>query len=156
MTPGFPESLFTVMAEILGAELHLVPDLSGPAAGEDPFADHTFDFGWICSTAYVDLTTGRPEPSVRLAGITWVSDDPDSDGAPVYFSDIVVPADSDISTFEDLAGRRIACNDAGGHQRSLDMITDGSARGRCSLWWCGSTYPKMSWPPQSADSWPHR
>jgi len=155
MTPGFPESLFTVMAEILGAELHLMPDLSGPAAGEDPFADGTFDFGWICSTSYVDLTTGRPEPSVRLAGVAWVPDDPDSGGEPVYFSDIVVAADSGIRNFDDLAGRRIACNDAvslsghhalrleinrrgadpdafaeliftGGHQRSLDMITDGA------------------------------
>ena len=48
---------------------------------------------------------------MRLAGVAWVPEDPDSHGKPQYFGDIVVPRDSPIQTFDDLAGRSVGCND---------------------------------------------
>lgn len=111
MTPGFPESLFRVLAHQIDADLHLEQELSGPAPHEDPFRDGTFDLGWICSTSYVDLELRSTEPSVQLAGVAWVPDDPDVDGRPVYFGDLVVRPGSSITSLEQLRGCRIGCND---------------------------------------------
>lgn len=161
MTPGFPRSLFEAFATCLDAELAVETEvtfeteLSGPAPGDDPFADRRMDVGWICSTSFVDLSLRSAEPSVRLAGVAWVPDDPDVGGRPVYFSDLVVRPDSPIRSFGDLAGRRIGCNDpvslsghhalrfeieergddpdsfaelvfTGGHHRSIDAVLDGT------------------------------
>ena len=111
MSPGFPESLFELLAHKMRAELHFETKTSGPPADEDPFRDGRFDLGWICSTSFVDLALGNADPSIRLAGVAWVPDDPDADGRPVYFGDLCVAADSDVGSLADLAGRRIACND---------------------------------------------
>jgi len=154
MTPGFPVSLFERIAAVIGADLELDQTRSGPAAGHDPFADGTADLGWICSTSFVDLATRTAAPSIRLAGVAWVPDDPESAGQPEYYGDIVVPHDSAIETFADLAGRSLGCNDevslsghyafriaahqfgvdpdrfadlrfTGGHQLSLDQLVQG-------------------------------
>lgn len=154
MTPGFPPSLFEVLAREIGAELHLEEATSGPASGADPFADGRFDLGWVCSTSFVELAMNQHEPSVRLAGVAWVPDDPDADDRPVYFGDVVVRSGSGIRTLDDLAGSRIGCNDpvslsghqalrfeierrggspdtfaelvlTGGHHRSLDLLVAG-------------------------------
>lgn len=111
MAPGFPESLFELLAHEMGVELHFETETSGPPADHDPFRDGTFDLGWICSTSFVDLALRDDDPSVRLAGVAWVPDDPDSAGRPVYFGDIVVASDSKATSLGDLAGCRIACND---------------------------------------------
>lgn len=154
MSPGFPASLFELLGDVAGVEVTFDETLSGPAAGHDPFIDGTTDLGWICSTSYVDLATRGDDPSIQLAGVAWVPDDPDSNGRPVYFGDLVVRPDSGIETFDDLAGRRIGCNDpvslsghhalrfamhdrghddmtfaqlvfTGGHHASLDMVVAG-------------------------------
>lgn len=111
MSPGFPESLFEVLAREMDAELHFETETSGPAPGTDPFRDGTFDLGWICSTSFVDLALHRAEPSVRIAGVAWVPDDPDAHGRPVYFGDVVVRPDAPFTSVADLAGLRIGCND---------------------------------------------
>lgn len=111
MVPGFPLSLFERIADVVGAELELDEIRSGPAPGHDPFADASTDLGWICSTSFVDLATRAPSPSVRLVGVAWVPEDPGSAGKPQYFGDIVVPEDSPIRSFDDLAGRSVGCND---------------------------------------------
>jgi hypothetical protein len=69
MSPGFPASLFELLGQILDAEVDFDMTSSGPAAGEDPFADGTADLGWICSTSYVDLATRSDSPSIELAGV---------------------------------------------------------------------------------------
>ncbi len=154
MTPGFPPSLFRAIAARLDADLHLETEVSGPTPGTDPFAEDRFDLGWICSTSYVDLALRSPTPSIRLAGVAWVPDDPDSAGRPVYFGDLVVRPDSPVRTLLNLGGRRIGCNDpislsghhalrfelerlgqdpgrfadlhfTGGHHRSLDLVLAG-------------------------------
>ncbi|MDH3707652.1 MAG: PhnD/SsuA/transferrin family substrate-binding protein, partial [Acidimicrobiia bacterium] len=128
MTPGFPVSLFERMAAVIDAELLLEQHTSGPPPGEDPFRDGRYDLGWICSTSFVDLALRAEQPSVRLAGVAWVPDDPDANGRPVYFGDIVVAPDSDVETLDDLAGRRIGCNDAvslSGHHALRLRLRDG-------------------------------
>ncbi|MEQ8841118.1 MAG: phosphate/phosphite/phosphonate ABC transporter substrate-binding protein [Acidimicrobiales bacterium] len=154
LSPGFPALLFELLADRLGAEVTFETATSGPPADQDPFRDGTYDLGWICSTSFVDLALRPPDPSVVLAGVAWVPDDPDSLGRPVYFGDLVVPIGSDIQALSDLAGRRIGCNDVvslsghhalrfaladlgedpsdfaelvftGGHHRSLDALLAG-------------------------------
>ena len=153
MSPGFPTSLFEALGRVLDADVIFDEERSGPAPGVDPFADGSADLGWICSTSFVDLTTRRDDPSIVLAGVAWVPDDPDVAGRPVYFGDVVTRPDSAIDTFDDLRGARIGCNDevslsghhslrfalhdrglgenfveivfTGGHQRSLDLVVAG-------------------------------
>lgn len=111
MTPGFPASLFERIAQSMGVDLAFDSTRSGPAAGDDPFADGRFDLGWICSTSFVDLSLRAVHPSVQLVGVAWVPDDPEANGRPVYFSDMVVPQGSPARSLDDLAGCRIGCND---------------------------------------------
>lgn len=154
MVPGFPLSLFAKIAEVAATALDLDELRSGPAPGDDPFVDGRADFGWICSTSFVDLSTRAPEPTVQLAGVAWVPDDPDTGGRPVYFGDVVVPQASPIMTLDDLGGVTIGCNDeislsghvairlalragghdpdhfvslrfTGGHHASLDQVISG-------------------------------
>ena len=111
MSPGFPYSLFTSLARIVDAEVDFDETASGPAPGVDPFRGGEADLGWICSTSFVELGTRGDEPTIELAGVAWVPDDPDCHGRPVYFGDLVTLPESGIETFEDLAGRTIGCND---------------------------------------------
>ena len=111
MTPGFPASLFELVAERLGVDLEFDSARSGPDPDDDPFLDGRCDLGWICSTSFVDLSLRAASPSVQLVGVAWVPDDPDADGRPVYFSDIVVAPGSNLQSLDELAGHRIGCND---------------------------------------------
>lgn len=154
LSPGFPEELFEKLAAVIDAEVHFETEFSGPAPGHDPFKTSEVDLGWICATSFVDLTSREPEPSVQLVGVAWVPDDPDANGRPVYFGDLVGDPSSDITSLEGLAGARIGCNDrvslsgyyalrhalaergcdpddfaelvfTGGHHRSLDLLLEG-------------------------------
>jgi len=157
MSPGFPESLFTRVGELVDADLEFETEMSGPAPGTDPFVgtEPDADLGWICSTSFVDLGTRGTNPSVQLVGVAWVPDDPDANGRPVYFGDVVTRPDSGIESFENLSGCRFACNDlvslsghysvkfalrdrglpedffditfTGGHHHSLDALIAGDA-----------------------------
>ncbi|MDE0804448.1 MAG: PhnD/SsuA/transferrin family substrate-binding protein [Acidimicrobiales bacterium] len=153
LSPGLPASLFEAFARVLGADVWFQEHASGPEVGDDPFADGRADIGWICSTSFADQSWAAG-PGVRLLGVAWVPDDPDADGRPVYFGDLVVPAGSPIRGVADLAGRRVGCNDpvslsghhalrfaaddagfdldradlvfTGGHQRSMDALVAGT------------------------------
>ncbi len=111
MSPGFPHSLFRSFAGIVGAEVDFDETRSGPAPGVDPFITGDADLGWICSTSFVELGTRGAEPTIELTGVAWVPDDPDAHGRPVYFGDLVTLPESGITSFEDLEGRTIGCND---------------------------------------------
>ena len=111
MTPGFPRSLFDTLAAVIDAEVEYDETQSGPAPGVDPFETGEADLGWICSTSFVDLGTRGDDPSIELTGVAWVPDDPDVNGRPVYFGDLITLPDSGIETFEDLEGKTIGCND---------------------------------------------
>lgn len=110
LAPGYPAALFEALAEHIGVELGFEVGRSGPDPLLDPFVAGTADLGWVCSTSFVELTTDRPA-SVQEVGVAWVPDDPDAADRPVYFSDVLVSADSDARSLDDLAGRRIGCND---------------------------------------------
>ena len=153
MAPGFPESLFELIGDAIDASVEYETELSGPAPGTDPFTDDGVEFGWVCSTSFVDLATRQPKPSVQLVGVAWVPDDPDSAGRPVYFGDIIVRPGTDVSSIHDLRGLRVGCNDVvslsghyalrfalddadipahevelvftGGHHSSIDMLLAG-------------------------------
>lgn len=154
MSPGFPASLFELLADHLGVDLAFDSSRSGPAPDDDPFTNGRFDLGWVCSTSFVDLSLRSEDPSVQLVGVAWVPADVRSAGLPVYFSDLVVRPDSSVTSLEDLAGLRIGCNDpislsghhalrfeisnrggdpddfahlvfTGGHDRSIEMVASG-------------------------------
>ncbi|MFK8026314.1 MAG: phosphate/phosphite/phosphonate ABC transporter substrate-binding protein [Ilumatobacter sp.] len=153
LAPGYPEALFEALAARIGAEIRFEVGRSGPDPLDDPFATGAADVGWVCSTSFVELTTDRPA-SVREVGVAWVPDDPDAADRPVYFSDVVVGAGSDVTCLADLSGARIGCNDpaslsgfhalrieirrrgldvstfatlemTGGHHRSIDRLLAG-------------------------------
>jgi ABC-type phosphate/phosphonate transport system substrate-binding protein len=130
LTPGYPAALFEALAEHIGVELGFEVGRSGPDPLVDPFAAGTADLGWLCSTSFVELTTDRP-PSVQEVGVAWVPDDPDAADRPVYFSDVLVSGDSDARTLDDLAGRRIGCNDpaslTGYHALRIELDRRGRA-----------------------------
>lgn len=111
MTPGFPVSLFEMIGRLVGAEVEYETESSGPLPGNDPFAEGDMELGWICSTSFVDMSTAGEDPSIQLVGVAWVPDDPDAHGRPVYFGDVVTRPDSGITTFADLEGKRVGCND---------------------------------------------
>ena len=111
MSPGFPATLFEIIGDAIGAEVHFETAASGPPPGRDPFRDGSFDLGWICSTSFVDLALRHDRPSVQLVGVGWVPDDPDVHGRPLYFGDLVVRDGSPVVSVADLRGRRIGCND---------------------------------------------
>ena len=153
LCPGLPEELFVAVAEVIGAELVVVTDRSGPDPDDDPLRSGDVDLAWVCSTAYAALVA-QPEPSVTLAGLAFAPDDPSVGGRPEYYSDIITRRDSPIHGFDDLAGRKVGGNDeaslsgyhafrfelrdrglspdrfadlvlTGGHLRSIDLVLDG-------------------------------
>ena len=154
MSPGFPRSLFLTLAELVDAEVEFDETRSGPGPDDDPFLSGRADLGWICSTSFVELGTRGDDPTIELAGVAWVPDDPDANGRPIYFGDLVTLSDSGIVSFEDIGGRTVGCNDevslsgnyaltfaledrglphdfarrvmTGGHHTSLDMLLDGA------------------------------
>lgn len=154
MAPGFPHSLFEMVADLIDADVSFDEERSGPEPGFDPFRAGAAELGWVCSTSFVQLALSAADPSVRLVGVAWVPDDPDSHDLPVYFGDLTVPAGSPLSHLAELGGARIGCNDpvslsghhalrialieqghnpdsfaelvfTGGHQQSLDMLAAG-------------------------------
>lgn len=124
LAPGYPAALFEAIAGHIGAEVEFEVERSGPDPLSDPFAAGSVDVGWVCSTSFVELTTDRPA-TVQEVGVAWVPDDPDARDRPVYFSDVVVVADSDAQTLDDLAGRRVGCNDpasmSGFHSLQIEL-----------------------------------
>jgi phosphonate transport system substrate-binding protein len=117
LAPSIPERFFRVVADHLGeqlgggAKLMLEPRLSGPRLQDDPFELGDADVGFMCAPSLVLL--GESErPSIELLPVAPVFADARGEGRPVYFSDVVVRAGSEITSFEQLEGRTWAYNDA--------------------------------------------
>ncbi len=117
LAPSIPERFFRVIADHLGrclgrrAELTVEPRMSGPRRQDDPFELDQVDVGFMCAPSLVLLRTAD-NPSVDLLPVAPVFADERAKGRPVYFSDVVVRADSDIDSFDQLRGRTWAYNDA--------------------------------------------
>jgi len=138
------EFVARAVGERLGVETELVDGTSC-----DRFASGEGDVGFICGLPYVELATGAPFELLAapvLSGARY-------GGRPVYFSDVIVHADSDIHSFEELRGRVWSFNEphshsgysvtrahlarigepraffklvveAGFHQRSIELVRD--------------------------------
>ena len=96
----------------LGVAVDLVEkgDYSALARGE-------FDFAFVCGLPYVEIVDGlvsllEPVVAPVLLG-------PRYGGEPIYFSDVVVPADGPARVFADLRGGRWAFNERGSHSGYL-------------------------------------
>ena len=118
----------------------------------DQFAEGEADIGFLCGLPYVELTR-QPRPPVELLAAPLLRG-ARYGGRPIYFSDVIVRADSPFRSFSDLRGRSWAYNDpdshsgynvtrhrlvsmgethgffgrvveAGSHQRSIRMVCSG-------------------------------
>ena len=160
LAPGIPLGLYESIADFLAATLDLDVTVasetarSGPGPGTpNPFADGGADVGFVCAPSYAWMAA-QSCPSVVLAGVAPVHDDPRTDQRPTYFSELVVADDSPVRSFDDLEGRRFGFNDpsslsgyhcvldklahlgksrdffgelceSGSHARSLEMLSHG-------------------------------
>ena len=110
LAPGIDASVFELAADVISATLNrpvgleLISESSGPTDEFDPFSDHAADFGWMCSTSFVQSA------NARLVGVSWAPDDADTDGLPLYYSDLVT-ASGVVADIEALQGLRVGCND---------------------------------------------
>jgi phosphonate transport system substrate-binding protein len=118
----------------------------------DQFPSGQADVGFICGLPYVQLAR-QPSPPVELLAAPLLQGER-YEGKPIYFSDVIVHADSPYRSFADLRGRSWAFNDldshsgynvtrcqlvkmgetggffgsvveAGSHQRSIRMVCSG-------------------------------
>ena len=67
---------------------------------------------WICGLPYV--TKNNEKKTIELLAAPVMSH-PRYDGRPIYYSDVVVRADSSFRSFEDLRGKTWAYNEPGSH-----------------------------------------
>jgi phosphonate transport system substrate-binding protein len=77
------------------------------------FFQGEFEGAFVCGLPYI-LMTRMDEPSMELIGAPVLSEDRYED-RPVYFSDVIVKADSPFQTFEDLKGASWAFNERLSH-----------------------------------------
>lgn len=117
LAPSIPERFFRAVAHHLGdqvgggADLTVEPRMSGPRLQDDPFELGDVDVGFMCSPSLV-LLGEMEHPSIELLPVAPVFADERAGGRPVYFSDVVARAGSDITRFEQLQGKTWAYNDA--------------------------------------------
>ena len=117
LSPGIPRAFFEAVVEhvrqALGqrASLAVEPRVSGPMRGaEDPFSRGEADVGFMCAPSLFWLLDSA-DPPVGLLPAAPVFRDDRAPGEPVYFSELVVRADSPAESFLDLRGRSWAYND---------------------------------------------
>ena len=156
LSPSIPAGFYQLIGDHIrrqcDVELSLMFEerISGPLAGDDdPFGDGRADVGFVCAPSFRFL-----QPNVDLLPVP-VPLDPRSDGRPVYFSDVIVPASSRTQSLRDLLGGRWAFNDrnsksgwfslleriapvapdsyfsalinAGSHVQAIDLVAGGAA-----------------------------
>ena len=71
------------------------------------------DVAWLCSLPYIRMAD-EPRPRVELLAAPVMEGDRYA-GKPVYFSQVVVRADSSFETFEDLRGASFGYNEPASH-----------------------------------------
>src|SRR5262249_23623247 len=104
--------VYEYIAEYAARKLHVSTTLF---VGKtfDQFAKNEADVGFICGLPYVDLRDVTPPP-IELLAAPVLSPERYTD-KPVYFSDVIVRADSPYCSFADLRGARWAYNDPDSH-----------------------------------------
>lgn len=108
----FAQEVVAYTADKLQLDLRLVADISWPERL------HAFDAGeiqvcWLCGVPYV-WRADQPQTNIELLAAP-VPAGARYQNRPIYFSDVVVRADSPFHTFSDLQGRRWAINERNSH-----------------------------------------
>jgi phosphonate transport system substrate-binding protein len=120
------ERVTEAVADRLGRDAELVVGSSF-----DQFDRREFDAGFICGLPYVELTRRAPSPVFPIAGP--VLRGARYAGRPVYFSDVIVRRESDVTAFADLRGRSWAYNDRDSHSgynlTRYHLVQRGETRG---------------------------
>ncbi len=110
----------------IGAALGTQTRLVGSESFDD-LLDGRLDFAFLCGLPYVDLRDEAGEAVEPLAAPVPVG--PRYGGRPVYFSDVVVRADSSVRTFEELHGLRFGYNEPESHSGHNAMVGELARRG---------------------------
>src|SRR5437667_841832 len=105
--------MYEFVAQAVGARLGAETELVVGTACDRFAPDREGDVAFICGLPYVELA-GAPDRPFELLAAPVLSG-ARYGGRPVYFSDVIVHADSDISTFRDLHGRSWAFNERHSH-----------------------------------------
>ena len=74
----------------------------------------------MCGLPYVRLRR-KSSPPVHLVAAPVIEGER-YQGRPIYFSDVIVPAASDVTSFEELRGRSWACNGFDSHSGTLVVL----------------------------------
>ncbi|HYT11328.1 MAG TPA: PhnD/SsuA/transferrin family substrate-binding protein [Candidatus Nitrosopolaris sp.] len=108
--------LYQLVTEAVGAELGR-PTRLVDGRSFDQVRRHDVDFAFLCGLPYVRLR--REDPSfVDAIAAPVVSGDRYA-GRPIYFSDVIVPRDSEVTSWPDLRGRSWAYNEPDSHSGYL-------------------------------------
>lgn len=123
LAPSIPHGFFELLAKIIsqgtGMDVHLEfnEQISGPLEqDENPFAADRADIGFVCASTFRLL-----KDDLELLPVP-VPVDIRAKGKPVYFSDVVVQANSPFRSFDDLRGQRWAYNDRNSSSGWFSMI----------------------------------
>jgi phosphonate transport system substrate-binding protein len=117
LAPSIPKELYQLIADYINRTTSLDIVLSfecmysgPPRSFRDPFAAHKIDIAHICSPSFIWLTS-RKNPSIELLTIAPIFKDERACGKPIYFSDVIVTADSPIKNFKEFQAKRWCYND---------------------------------------------
>jgi len=86
----------------------------------DQLRNGEVDFAFLCGLPYVKLRREASPPVTLVAAPVLEGDR--YDGRPIYYSDVIVPADSQATVFDDLRGRSWACNGFDSHSGTLVVL----------------------------------
>lgn len=149
----FYQAVGDYLGRALSVEPHVMQSTYSPL--EDPsMLQDELDVAFICGLPFVQLNHAMPEQlKISVAPVMQARR---YQGCPVYYSDVIVNAESDLMTFDALAGATLCCNDrgsnsgynllrqrliqtrhpcrffssviqSGSHQRSIKLVIDGLA-----------------------------
>ena len=106
----FYKAVAAYLSRVLGVETHIVQSRYDPLSDPVMLQDQ-LDVAFICGLPFVELSqVNSSQLKVLVAPVMQASRYQDR---PVYFSDIIVNAESNINFFDDLAGKTLCYNDPG-------------------------------------------
>jgi phosphonate transport system substrate-binding protein len=133
LSPSIPESFYREIVGRVGSLLNIETTLqldstaSGPTSvGRDPLTRGEIDVAFLCAPAYLWLRDLKPSP-IALVAAAPVPADERCEGAPVFFSEVIVEKDAGLESFDDLEGCLFAYNDTqslGGYYAMLRTLED--------------------------------
>lgn len=109
---GHVSQIVSYLGKRLGVNIEYVDSLDWQSR-EAALYKGEIHAGWICGLPYV-LEAERPSPSIELLAAPVMMGERYKE-QPVYYSDVVVRADSEVSSFADLRGKTWAFNEPHSH-----------------------------------------